>query len=464
MKQPNIILCMTDDQGWGDVGYNGHSLLRTPNLDKMANEGLVFDRFYSAAPVCSPTRASCLIGRNPYRTGVFNANMGVLRPEEYTMMKFLKSKGYTTGHFGKWHLGTLSRTERDSNRGGAERNEEYNPPWEHDFDTCFSTEAKVPTWDPMKKPHNPNQKGWNALKDEDDFEVFGTSYWTSEGEKVTDNLEGDDSRVIMDRALPFIEKASKSNTPFLAVIWFHAPHWPCVADPKLFEHYKEKGMTDYAANFYGSIEGVDTQMGRLRETLKKCEIENNTMLWYCSDNGPEGDANPDTGSAGTFKGRKRDLYEGGVRVPGLLVWPEKVKSARSTSTACVTSDYLPTVMDALGENESPYPFDGTSILPLIENKDFKRENSIGFVFQGKSSWNTDRYKLYTDHWGENIELYDLLDDPCESKDLSKAKPELVEEMLKKYTSWVSGVKDSFEGKEYGRVSYNKLPQKWPSKK
>lgn len=213
-RKPNIIMCMTDDQGWGDVGYNGNPIAKTPNLDRMAEEGLRFDRFYAAASVCSPTRASCLTGRNTFRTGVFFANEGILRPEEFTMMAFVKSKGYTTGHFGKWHLGTLTKTERDSNRGRPGNDAEYNPPWEHEFDTCFSTEAKVPTWDPMRKPTGKVPwQGWKALGPDDEYKDYGTHYWNERGQKATDNLHGDDSRVIMDRALPFIRKAAEAETP-----------------------------------------------------------------------------------------------------------------------------------------------------------------------------------------------------------------------------------------------------------
>lgn len=316
IQRPNIILCMTDDQGWGDTGYNGNPVAKTPNLDQMAEDGLRFDRFYSAAPVCSPTRASCLTGRNPYRTGVFFANEGILRPEEFTLMEFLKSKGYTTGHFGKWHLGTLTKTERDSNRGRPGNDTEYNPPWEHGFDVSFSTEAKVPTWDPMKKPSKAPGHGWRALKPGDEHREYGTYYWNEKGQRVTDNLEGDDSRVIMDRAVPFIDSAAESGTPFLAVIWFHTPHLPCVASPEWFDYYKGKGLTDRAASFYGCISGMDEQMGRLRGELDRLGVADNTMIWFCSDNGPEGRTSPDTGSAGPYRGRKRSLHEGGVRVPG----------------------------------------------------------------------------------------------------------------------------------------------------
>jgi arylsulfatase A-like enzyme len=447
---PNVILCMTDDQGWGDVGYYGQSPAHTPNLDKMAEEGLRFDRFYAAAPVCSPTRASCLSGRNPFRMGVFHANQGILRPEEFTLMKFLKDKGYTTGHFGKWHLGTLTKTERDSNRGKPGNDAEYNPPWEHNFDVCFSTEAKVPTWDPMKKPkQGAGGKGWQALGADDEFVEYGTYYWDEKGKKVTDNLEGDDSRVIMDRAIPFIERAAKSETPFC---------------PEQFKYYKDKGLSDGAASFYGCITGVDEQMGRLRTELKRLGVEDNTMVWYCADNGPEGQAGPNTGTAGPYRGRKRDLYEGGVRVPGLLVWPDQVKEGRVVETACVTSDYLPTVMDVFGESYDERPLDGESILPLIKNQPFERQRPIGFKSTNMTAWNDQRYKLYTDDWGEKVQLYDLIEDPGEQTDISSQKPDQVKLMKSAYGGWEASVKGSFEGKEYGTKSYDLLNQKWPERR
>lgn len=465
LKKPNIILCMTDDQGWGDTGYNGNPMAKTPNLDRMAAEGLRFDRFYSAAPVCSPTRASCLTGRNPFRTGVFFANEGILRPEEFTLMEFVKSKGYTTGHFGKWHLGTMTKTERDANRGRPGNDAEYNPPWMHGFDTCFSTESKTPTWDPMKKPNGKApQPGWKALGPDDAYQDYGTHYWNEKGQKITDNLEGDDSRVIMDRAIPFIRKAVASDTPFLAVIWFHAPHWPCVASPEWFEYYKDKGATDKAASFYGCISGMDEQMGRLREEMGRLGVADNTMLWFCSDNGPEGEATPDTGTAGPYRGRKRDLYEGGVRVPGILVWPDQVREGRVTDAPCVTSDYLPTVMEVLGETHDERPLDGESILPLIQGKPFKRNNPIGFKSRNRFAWNAGQYKLYAEKWGQDMSLYDLLKDPGERSDLAAEKPELLKQMASEYGIWEHSVRESFEGKEYGRESYDRLQQRWPEPK
>ena len=186
-SRPNVILCMSDDQGWGDTGYNGHPFLKTPNLDKMAAQGIRFNRWYAGAPVCSPTRGSAVTGRHPYRYGIPGANSGHMLPEEVTLAEALKTQGYTTGHFGKWHLGTLTTTIKDSNRGKPGDAAHYSPPWDNGFDVCFSTEAKVPTWDPMKKPGSD--------------ESYGTHYFNSDGSVATENLEGDDSRVIMDRAL-----------------------------------------------------------------------------------------------------------------------------------------------------------------------------------------------------------------------------------------------------------------------
>ncbi|MHC4499432.1 MAG: sulfatase-like hydrolase/transferase, partial [Planctomycetota bacterium] len=152
LKRPNVVLVMTDDQGWGDVGYNGHPVLKTPNLDQMAEEGIRFERFYSGAPVCSPTRGSCLTGRHPFRYGIYHANVGHMKKDEITLAEVLKMQGCATGHFGKWHLGTLTKTVKESNRGGKRGAAHYSPPWENGFDECFSTEAKVPTWDPMVRP------------------------------------------------------------------------------------------------------------------------------------------------------------------------------------------------------------------------------------------------------------------------------------------------------------------------
>jgi arylsulfatase A-like enzyme len=427
-KRPNVILCMTDDQGWGDTGYNGHPVLRTPHLDQMAKEGMRFDRFYSGAPVCSPTRGSCLTGRHPYRYGIKFANVGRMEPEEVTLAEVLKTKGYTTGHFGKWHLGTLTTKIKDSNRGRPGRQQHYSPPWDNGFDACFSTEAKTPTyWEPGS------------------YEKYGTHYWTGPDQMVAGSeISGDDSKLIMDRALPFIRQAAEGDTPFFTVIWFHTPHLPVVSAPPYTDGYTEH------KDYYGCITAMDEQMGRLREQLKTLGIEDDTMIWFCSDNGPEGKDNA-PGRTGGFRGRKRSLYEGGVRVPGLLVWPGKIKESGVVSMPCSTSDYFPTVLHALG-HEMPAgdarPYDGVSLLPLIEGRMTERPQPIGFESQRQVSLTDNRYKIYSRDGGKTFELYDLVDDPYEKKDIANEHPQVVERMTATLTGWRESCAASAQGNDY----------------
>ena len=459
-RSTNVILIMCDDLGWGDTGYNGNKVIKTPSLDQISREGVRFDRFYSASAVCSPTRASCLTGRNPYRTGVFHANQGILRPEELTIAEVLKDNGYTTGHFGKWHLGTLTTKEKDANRGGPKNPHFYNPPSRHGYDQFFVTESKVPTWDPNKKPASFGKPeslgyGWSALKKGEPYDGYGTAFWDNMG-KVTKNLEGCASRVVMDRAVPFIQKAAKTNTPFLAVIWFHAPHLPVVAGPEYAEIYKDQSfrMQQYA----GCITAIDDQIKRLRKELQALGIEDDTMVWFTSDNGPEG---KDIGSAGEFRGRKRSFYEGGIRVPGLLLWNNKVQS-KVIDTPVVTSDYMPTILDALDISlpTKHNLIDGVSILPLLEGKAFQRKAPIGFAYPNQIAYTCKRYKLYRQGGSGKSELYDIVNDPLEEHDLAKKYPEKVEDLFIQYLAWYQSCKDSFEGKEYGTASYSKVKQKW----
>ena len=180
--RPNIILMMADDLGWGDVGFNGGKTIQTPHLDAMAGAGLKFNRFYAAAPVCSPTRGSCLTGRHPYRFGVQFANVGHLRQGEWTLAELLKEHGYRTGHFGKWHLGTLS--PEYSGKKKREPQKHYATPGMNGFDEWFSTEFAVATWDPYD-PRN-SHLGKNAAPDP------RALYWHN-GVNVAGGLEGDDS-------------------------------------------------------------------------------------------------------------------------------------------------------------------------------------------------------------------------------------------------------------------------------
>ena len=436
---PNIILCMTDDQGWGDTGYNGHPHLKTPSLDRMSREGVTFTRFYSAAAMCSPTRGSCYTGRNPYRFGITFAMKGMLEPKELPISTVLKEKGYTTGHFGKWHLGTLSRKKGDQKRwGGFAGNpvRYYCPPWERDVDVCFVTESKVPTWDPLIDPGP--IKGKKPPSDAS-VKAYGNDYFTGPGKTVTENTRGDDSRVIMDRALPFIQGAVKEEKPFLAVIWFHTPHSPVVGGPKYREMYTDQ--PEPAQHYYACITAMDEQVGRLRTELKRLGVDGNTMLWFCSDNGPARQGSPrHVGSPGGLSGYKLSIREGGIRVPGLLVWPDKVKKSRVVSAPCVTSDYFPTILDAL---DIPLPkdrvYDGISILPLIRGDRETRDRPIGFLNKNgaEAVWMDDRYKLIST--SRKVQLFDIPGDPVEKKDLSVKLPGIKTRMESELAEWKTGV-------------------------
>lgn len=195
-KRPNIILVMTDDLGWYDVGFTGNTVVKTPWLDSLASQGIILNRFYSASSVCSPTRASVLTGRNPLRMHIPTANSGHLKDEEITLPELLKKAGYTTGHFGKWHLGTLTRSIPDANRGGQEKfHGDYSIPTQHGYDTYFCTESKVPTFDPMVYPQTyeageSKRYGWKAIQHPDSTQTYGTAYWTAENQKETPESKG----------------------------------------------------------------------------------------------------------------------------------------------------------------------------------------------------------------------------------------------------------------------------------
>ncbi len=299
----------------------------------------------------------------------------------------------------------------------------------------------------MIAPGNAPRTAWDFLQDRSAGKSYGTRYWNEAGEIIGENLNGDDSRVIMDRAIPFIEAATKDSQPFFAVVWFHAPHLPVVAGPKHVAPYAKHRV--YARNYYGCVSALDEQVGRLRAKLRELKIADNTMFWFCSDNGPEGQAGKAPGSAGHLRGRKRSLYEGGVRVPGILEWPGHLDAGRETEFPAVTSDYLPTVLDVL---DIPYPesrpLDGISLVPLIEGRMKERASPIGFQSAKQQSWITQRHKIYSSDKGKSWELYDLVEDPGEKTNLAAEKPALVNEMASAFREWQRSCKDSDNGGDY----------------
>ncbi|MCG8308725.1 MAG: sulfatase-like hydrolase/transferase [Cytophagales bacterium] len=448
---PNIILIMCDDLGWGDTGFNGNTKIQTPNLDLLAGKGVTFNRFYSASAVCSPTRGSCLTGRNPYRLGIPNANAGKLKEEEITLPELLEEKGYATAHFGKWHLGTLTAKVKDANRGRPGDASHYSIPSMHGYRRYFVTESKVPTYDPMIKPSyfdtlkgESLRYGWQAVEADRETQPYGTRYWTGIEQDEKENLDGDDSKVIMDRVIPFIENSVEKGEPFFSVIWFHTPHLPVVASEEMMTKYSRYSHREQI--YYATISAMDRQVGRLWKKLEELGEAAHTMIWFCSDNGPE---NRTPGTAGPFRDRKRSLYEGGVRVPAFCVWPDRIEAGSKTDFPMVTSDYLPTVVDYLNlDYPAERPLDGISLKPVLDGKVERRESAIGFHYLKRTSWVTHEHKLISTDNGKTYELYHLLNDPGEKNNIIEENKELADRMKKELTDWIKSCAESANGADY----------------
>lgn len=443
IASPNIILLMSDDQGWGDVGFNGNDVVKTPHLDAMVSAGIRFNRFYAAAPLCSPTRGSCLTGRYPFRFGVLAAHTGGMRVGEITIAEMLKKKKYATGFFGKWHVGWVKPDEVGT-RGF------YSPPSHHGFDEYFATTSAVPTWNPTVTPDD-----WDSFGGEPGGPWKGGFPYVHNGNEAKENLSGDDSRIIMDRVIPFIE--SNQSKPFLATVWFHAPHEPVVAGDEFKNLYPKAG--NKRKNYYGCITAMDQQIGRLRTKLRELGIDKNTAVFFCSDNGPsDGLAKKGVASAGPFKGHKHTMYEGGVLVPACAEWPGVIPADTSTDVRCSTVDFLPTVASIVGDSRSgktSRPIDGIDLMPVIRGEVKHRDRSLFFGYRrlhkgidGKAIISGDWKLLQEAKKDGRIRLYDLAKDPFEKHDLSAEQPEQTTRLRKQLQELEASCQRSRDGADY----------------
>lgn len=479
MPVTNIILIMCDDLGYGDVGFNGNPIIQTPNLDRLAVNGIRFSRFYAGGPVCSPTRGTCLTGRHYFRYGITHANRGHLPAQEITLARVLKSHGYTTGHFGKWHLGTL-----DPNYSGKPNRDpalNYAPPWERDYDASFATEYAVPSWDPTVGIDNNHQR----------LDSSWASPYYENGQLATENLDGCDSRILMDRAIPFIEKAVANDQPFFSTIWFHAPHTPVVAGPEYRALYAQ--CREDEQHYYGCVTAVDDQVGRLYQTLEKLGVAEQTMVWFCSDNGPEGRVGTmgrNRGSTVGLRGRKRSLFEGGVGVPAFLHWPSRVEAGQVVEMPCSTLDYFPTITElidyALPDRR---PIDGVSLVPMIGGKMTVRPRPIPYRFNERKeamfgsptfAMTDNRYKCLTnlanfssldDRTDNQRDLcFDLMADRFETNDVSEEQIDLIHQTRQRLSEWVDSCRASHAGADYGNTGehfepvapFDEVVGSWPN--
>lgn len=425
-RMPNIVLIMTDDQGWGETGYYNHPALKTPNLDAMAANGLRFDRFYAGAPVCSPTRASVLTGRANDRCGVPNHGHA-LRLQEKTLPQALKRRGYATGHFGKWHLDGLTGP------GAPILKDDPRGPGAFGFDEWLSA-TNYFDMDPVL-----SRKG--------KFESF----------------KGDTSSVIVGEALKFIRAAAQENKPFFAVIWDGSPHRPWIAskeDQDLFP-----GLDEESRKHYGELAAFDRGVGMLRKGLRDLKIADDTLVWYCSDNGGLGGVNP--GTVGGLRGLKGSVWEGGLRVPGIVEWPSAIKH-RVTSYPASTMDIFPTIAEMLELPESDLlePVDGASLIPLFGADIARREKPIPFRYQKQGALVDNEMKLVTQNIGEGRwELYDLKADAGETRNIAEKQTGTFSKIKSTFEKWNTSVDNSVAGKDYpeGKVRADEpKPRSWTS--
>jgi len=449
-ERPHIVLVMADDHGYGDTGFTGHPFVRTPHLDAMAKAGVVFNRFYASAPVCSPTRASVMTGRHPFRVNVPNHGH-YLRPDEFTIAEVLREAGYVTGHFGKWHIGSVQAGSPTSPGGAG-------------FDEWLS--------------------GLNFF-DNDPYLSRNGNY---------EHLKGPGTVISMDATLEFLSRHKGGGKPMFTVTWFPSPHDPQQELPenvpdaeKLYSDQKTK-----KPGYFREITLLDEQVGRLRKHLRQLGIAKNTLFFYCSDNG--GLVTESSGG----RARKGSIYEGGLRVPAVLEWPSRYQPGE-VDTPAFASDLYPTLIAFAGVKlpKNQPKLDGIDLTRVLAGKQTKRP-PMGFWhgfrqgqgtwsdriikalleakaagqpnphperilknvkefptfdksdLEGHAAWNAWPWKLHRIEKKEKVtyELYHLVNDPMEAKDLSASQPKRVAAMKEALETWQRSVLGSWEGKDY----------------
>lgn len=418
---PNIVLVLTDDQGWGETGYNGHPTLRTPNIDALAAAGITLTRFYAASPVCSPTRASLLTGRSNDRTGVLDHGYR-LRHAETTLPEALAAAGYATGHFGKWHLNGLRGP------GVPLLAEDTHGPGAAGFETWVSTSNYY-----------------------DDHPMLSR-------QGVFTNLEGDSSEAAMGEAIAFMRAAVARDRPFFAAVWTGAPHLPWTsiyADDPALAHLDEEVRAHH-----GEILGIDRSVGRLRAFLRDAGIAEDTLVWFQSDNGGLAAGGP--AATGGLRGSKGMLYEGGLRVPSAVEWPGRIPAGSRSSVPVGSVDFLPTVsaLAGLPAEVYPAPLDGADVSGLLTGGTFDRGAPLYFRYRnGLVALDGDTKLMIPDlSRPDDMALYDLGADPAETRDIAAERPETAQRLQARAMAWSAGVEASLAGADYGPDAVAEMPR------
>lgn len=418
-KLPNVVIIFTDDQGYADVGVFGANDIDTPNLDQMAKEGAILTSFYAAQPVCSASRAALLTGCYPNRIGMHNALMPNskigLNPDETTLAELLKSKGYATGIFGKWHLGDHSDFL----------------PTKHGFDEWFGIPYSNDMW-----PNHPEQ---GSKFDFDPLPLY-------QDEKVIDALTDQTNLTveITERSVDFIDR--NKNNPFFLYVPHPQPHVP------LFVSEKFRGKSEHG--LYGDvIMEIDWSVGQILNTLKSHGLEDNTLVIFTSDNGPWLSYGNHAGSAGELREGKGTAWEGGQREPFIIKYPDGIPAGRTIDQPLMAIDLLPTIVEVTGAKLPEKVIDGESAWKLLKGETNESPQEAYFFYYRVNELFGVRYgkwKLYFPHRYrtmdgqkpgrdglpgnynyvnlEEIELYNLEDDPSETKNVAEEYPDIVQEI------------------------------------
>ena len=425
--RPNIIFIFADDWGYGDLGAYGATEVKTPNLDKLAAEGTKYTQFHVTSGVCSPSRTSVITGHFPARHRVHghfagnepNAkrNMPNWLDENLPvyMPQLMQEAGYTTAHFGKWHLGG----------GGLPHGDLSAPePMEYGYDETRVWNGNGPTWK--------GDQLWPTTRYMDD-----DSTWVHSS-----------SRIAVDVTIDFLARNKDKEEPMFVNLWLKDPHTPLWPTDEQKAPYAD--MEPDKEIYYGVLTDADRHIGRLMAALKDMGLDENTIVIFSSDNGPAAYGPSLTaGSTGELRGRKVDIFEGGVNVPFIVRWPGKVDAGKVDSSSVLsTVDLLPTFA-ALAHKDLPadYQPDGENVISIFDNKTFERTKPLfwewrfafadrpnGWVF---SAVRDGDWKLMADEKRERVELYNIEEDRTESKDLAAANSEKVTELLAMWDHWKS---------------------------
>ena len=411
-SQPNVVIVITDDQGYGDLSVHGNPIVKTPNIDKLAKESVSLTN-YHVAPTCSPTRAGFLTGHWNNRTGVWHTIMGrsMLRENEKTIADLLKDNGYQTAMFGKWHLGD---------------NFPYSPN-DRGFDFAYYHGGGGVGQTPDH---------WNNAYFDDVYMRNG----------VKEQSKGFVTDVLFNEAIAYIDTAKKSKKPFFTYISTNAPHSPMHAPKKYADMYADKKLTKTVQHFYGMITNIDDNVQRLRRYLADNNLADNTIFIFTTDNGSS--AGYKVFNAG-MRGHKSSQYEGGHRVPFYIHWPNG-NLVQNMKQDTITSfvDVVPTLLDLThSENTLDIAFDGVSIKQLFTATDKSWPDRTIFtdsqrvldpIKWRKSAVMTDKWRLI-----DGVELYDIKKDPSQTNDIIKANPEVAERLKQEYENWWQDIKGTF---------------------